>query len=240
MPQKGVPMAKEKPVKLKVYQIFFDQVSKGKLDPNWLPYDNTGKLTKFFENSVIADLIKTGKHKNCDYFAVFSASVKDKVYFREEGLHFSDPALKKILGDNRHVDVFSFFKRRKQENIIFQAGNYHPGFVEKMEFILGELDIKLPNKLDKVVLFNMMVMRPKIWAHYCRELLFPAMKIMESMPELDQDSRYHHLGKKKDYMREEFTKAFGYSHYPFHPFICERLPSVFFQMHPEYTFKHIF
>jgi hypothetical protein len=47
---------------MKLYQIFYDGNSKSKLLQGFIPYDNTNKCTKYFENDVIIDIQKN--HRN--------------------------------------------------------------------------------------------------------------------------------------------------------------------------------
>ena len=226
--------------KLSIWQVYFDEATKATCKPEWNHYDNSEKLTEFFENSVIIDLLHRGVHDDADYFGVFSHDVDQGINFREDGLVFSPANLETVV-DQYRADVFAFQKRRKNTNIVTQADRYHPGFVEMMKAALDYAGFDLPNQLDKIVLFNYMVCTGEFWDHYAEELLKPVMQFLEYHSPAYSDSGYALIGRPMTPEKaERFTKAFGRPYYPYHPFICERLASVFLQYHPQYTFKHIF
>ena len=58
------------------------------------------------------------------------------------------------------------------------------------------------------------------------------------------DSHVKRIRKKFKKVDPDFsaieTRQLGYDHYPYHPFICERLVSVWLQFNPQYSFEHIF
>jgi hypothetical protein len=64
-----------------VHQCFFDHRFKDRLDPGFIPYFNE-RVSRFFENDVIVELIRTGKHNSCDYFGVFSWRFSEKIPLR--------------------------------------------------------------------------------------------------------------------------------------------------------------
>lgn len=229
---------------LKIYQIYFDDKSKASCSPEWNHYDNSEKLTEYFENDVIVNLINKDAHKDADYFGVFSHDIKREMVFKEtvgetNKFAFSPNALDQIVKLYKDVEVFGFQKRRKNPNIITQAERYHPGFVKAIERILsitGFMD-SIPPKLNNVILFNHFIMKSEIYEQYVRELLQPAMGVMRTMPELFDNAKY--IKNTTQETKDRFMKAFGKDYYPYHPFICERLPSLFMEKY-KYNFRHIF
>lgn len=197
---------------LVAYQIYYDEKSKENLLPGFRPYYNE-TCNEFFENQVIRDLYVCG-----DYFGVFSHRAKEKIIFKEQDQPFSFDSLQYFV-NLYGCDVYGFQKRRKAENIITQADNYHPNFTVYTKRILNEIGWELPKRLEFITLFNYFVAKANIYEDYKRTLLIPAMDFMKTMPELYQDAGY-----KKE-------KPKGMSHYPYHPFICERLFSVYVQKH---------
>lgn len=230
---------------LTVYQIYFDEKSKINCFDEWGHYDNSEKLTAFFENTVILDLIDQGKHKQSDYFAVFSHDIRKEIHFKEwlnnnTKLTFNPQSLEFIVKSYGY-DVYAFEKRRQNKNIIFQAERYHPGFIDIINEILRETKFMdgVPNELSRTTLHNHFIMRSEIYQRYVDELLRPAMKIMESIPAVWQDAKY--IRKLPLSTQERFEQAFGKRYYPYHPFVCERLPSLFLEKYKkEYSFRHIF
>jgi hypothetical protein len=58
-----------------------------------------------------------------------------------------------------------------------------------------------------------------------KEMLGPTMDIMKGMPELMENSRYPKA------LPDHLKKSFGINHYPYHPFLCERMFSYFVHLH---------
>ena len=221
-----------------IWQVYFDENSKKNCSPEWNHYDNSKKLTEHFENSVIVDLIECKEHEKADYFGVFSHDILKDLPFRENGLPFTPQNLEKVIGENLDIDVFAFQKRRQNKNIVKQAEHYHPGFLKMVKNILIKTGFlsDVPERIDKIILFNYFVAKGAVYERYVNELLRPAMKILEGMPEAYLNAGYKKLNTATI---GRFTEAFGKPHYPYHPFILERLPSLFMQKY-NYNFKHIF
>lgn len=89
--------------KLSCWQIYFNKESQLQLDKGFIPYNNTGKETLFFENGVIIDVWNNQKHlwKNSDYVGILSWRFKEKTK-----LNFSD-INNKILNDKNKLEVYS-------------------------------------------------------------------------------------------------------------------------------------
>lgn len=220
--------------KLRVFQIYYSESSYKNCFKEfdwWHGYDNTGDLTPFFENTPIANLIELGEHKNSEYFGVFSHDIAQEISFKQNGKSFSPSTLLECM--NTGADVYSFQKRRQQKNLLLQAENYHPHFVEYTTKILNEIGYDMPKKTSKIILFNHFIMKSELYERYYFEMLKPAMDVMSKMDELNNDAKY-----KRDH--PDFTEQLGYNHYPYHPFICERLPSVWLEYNKELIFEHIF
>lgn len=229
---------------LEAYQIHFDQKSKSNCFPEWNHYDNSNKLTEYFENSVISELISEGAHLDSEYFAVFSHDIARHVHFKEwinntEKLAFNPDNLLRVVEENPDVDVFAFEKRRKNQNIIHQAEHYHPGFIRMITSIIREIGLmdEVPSKIDHIILFNHFVARSEIYEQYVTEVLNPAMEAMKGMDDLWQDAKY--IKPMPEVLKNRFFRAFGKPYYPFHPFLLERLPSLFVQKH-KLNVKQIF
>lgn len=200
--------------------------------PGWESYDNTGKLTPFFENSVIRELIEKGSHKDADYFGVFSHDITKEVVFKHNGQRLNPFSLDSCLATGS--DIYSFQARRNQPNILTQAERYHPGFMGYVQEIFSAIGWEIPPKTDFIILFNHFVARSEIYERYVQELLTPAMDVMTTMPALMKNAGY------KKYVSDEMKRA-GLNHYPFHPFICERLPSVWVQKYKkDLKLEHVF
>lgn len=223
---------------LNIWQIYFDERSRNNCYQEYKLYDNSKKLDENFENSVIAELISKHEHRKGDYFGVFSHDIRQDIVFKEGEYTFNPENLEKVVSNNTGVEVFSFQKRREQKNIVLQAENYHPGIVEMTKKVLVECEFlyDLPKRLNNIILWNYFLAKSDIYEAYVTELLLPAMQVLKNMPEAYQDAKYKTLD---DETRQRFIRAFGHPHYPYHPFLLERLPSVFMQKY-NFSFKQIF
>ncbi len=221
---------------LNIWQVYYNQQTKANCFKDWHLYNND-TLTEHFENSVIVDLYHKGEVTKDEYFGLFSHKVKQKILFKEDGMILSPESLKTVISGSK-ADVYSFFKRRKQQNIVYQAENYHKGFIDLVDTIMDETGFmpKTPTRLKNIVLFNHFVARSEIYQQYIEELLIPAMGILEKCEAAYNDAKYKKIDQET---RTKFLNAFGVPYYPYHPFILERLPSIFFEKY-KYNFKQIF
>lgn len=229
----------QKPVR--IFQIYFDEKSKANCFDEWETYDNSEGLTEYFENSVIVDLINKGAHKKSEYFGVLSHDFKPNRYeWMGEMRLFPIPSNIELAVTTYKNDCYSFQKKRQNPNIVTQADGYHPGFSEYMKIILNEVGFMsdIPKTLDKIILFNYFICKSEIYEQYVNELLIPAIEVMKTMPGLYNNANYKKNVDEKTLDR--FERAYGKRYYPYHPFICERLPSLFFHKYSQYSFRQIF
>ena len=61
----------------KIYQIYYDDVSRAELDGQFIPYFNEAG-SKYFESQVILDLHDRGEMQDCEYFGVVSYRIWQK------------------------------------------------------------------------------------------------------------------------------------------------------------------
>ena len=193
----------------------------------WRLYDRSSRVSPYFENDVIKEIVAAGHGTGFDYLGIFSHAIGSKITFKENGLLFNPENLKAVISKGE-ADFYSFQKRRSNKNIVHQAEQWHPGITGFTKSILEKIGYSLPDRLDRIVLFNHFVARREVYDRYVHEMLIPAMNVMANMPEL-----YGNAGYKTDPPK-------GFNHWPYHPFILERLPSVWLQFNKEVTFKHIF
>lgn len=211
---------------LKVYQIYFDDSQAGMLE--YIPVKNSD-CTPFFENTIIKKLIEEGAHLDAEYFGVVSYSLRNKLDLsRKWGKDIANlsvtefnPGLFESVLYERKPDVLSFQRHTPHDNVTY-ADKFHPNFSRYFKEIMAKIGYDWhPQRLDHVVYSNFFVAKSEIYARFVHEMLIPAMKVMDEMPELYKDSRYpkrlpHHL-----------QRSFGVPHYPYHTFICERMFSYF-------------
>lgn len=210
-----------------IWQIYYDRDTRRNCVDGWNHYDNSGKLTPFFENTPILKLVSKGEHLKADYFGVFSHDVQ-KHHTRKNrmGQRLNPFSLDNTLR-RENADVVSFFSGRKNTNILTQGANYHhPNYQPAVELLLNHLGLQYPRKLNFVILFNHFVMRSQVYQEYVDSTLRPAMEFMSSDATMKKLLMVN--AKYKNRVNNEMKKA-GLQWYPLHPFICERLPSVFIQ-----------
>jgi len=219
-----------------IWQIYYNDTTRRNCVRGWNHYNNAGKLTEYFENSVIVDLYGLGECKKADYFGVLSHSFTSKHFNRNKRNERITPINLDNELEQSRADVYGFHGRRKTKNVMTQAENFHRGgFKEITTEILDACGYRYPVRTDFVCLFNHWVARGEVYEHYIENLLIPAINQMREMKDrLFVDQKY------KTRITPDMKKA-GLDFYPLHPFILERLPSVYVQQHiRDLNFKQIF
>lgn len=217
---------------LTVYQIYFHEEQKKLLESGYKHFLNSD-CTEYFENSVIANLITDGAHKNSAYFGVVSYKLAEKVESCRRGpranvKHFCSLRAEQELKNEfmkAVPDVMGFLQYTPHDPVRYFQ-NIHPDLPRHFETVLNKLGYEwTPGSLKNVFYSNYFVARNDVYERYVKEILLPAMAIMQEMPELKGNSGY----PKK--LPEDLQKKFGYNWYPHHSFICERLFSWFANYH---------
>lgn len=205
-----------------IYQIYFDDIQLGKIE--FIPYKNEN-CTIFFENSAIIDLIRNNKHRDSRYFGVFSYQVRNKTrLINRNKMEFNKDSILLNMESLEHDIIYS--QQNPPHDIISYANRFHPNFSKYFKEVMNRVgyDWK-PTILNNVILCNFFTAKSEIYQRYVDEMLSPAMGEMINIPELMDDSKY----QKK--LPERLRKSFGINHYPYHPFICERMISYFIHIH---------
>lgn len=116
-------------------------------------------------------------------------------------------------------DVMGFLEYAPHDPVRYFS-SVHPTlpfyFREVTDRIGKEWDIRGVT-MKHVFYSNAFVAKPHIYEQYVNEFLNPAMKVMDGMPELMQNSGYPCP------LPVELAEKWGVSWYPLHTFICERL-----------------
>lgn len=207
--------------KIRIYQIYYEakQLSSLVQDPIFVPYFNE-KCTIFFENWVIKTLLEEEKHHFAEYFGVASPRLLQKVPF------FSTERLKKSTEGNPDVIIFNPSPAIPIDPIQY-ADRYHPNFMRHFKAICNEIGINWkPEYYRHIVNSNHFIAKSYIYENYFYQFLNPAIKVMKLMPGLMIDSRYFRQ------LPAHLVKEWGFGYYPLHPFLCERLFSLFLHKNP--------
>lgn len=225
----------------KIFQLYYDGQTKGNCIsfPGFEPVENGG-LDIFFENHFIEGL---GQHAWYSCFKnKYIGAISHNFFIKNSIL----PETIKSEINKSQVDVYSFSRGQKVRNVIDTAENYHPGFKRAMQILLDaigyEVDINEPTRM--VCYQNAFIAKSEIYKDYVDRLLSPALSSMSVKgwnEEFDKivysDSGYYR--KKQAEIKERLIKYTGLPYYPYHPFICERLFSLYMQKNKHITFKHL-
>jgi len=193
-----------------IYQIYYNNRQLNKLQ--FKPYYNDD-LTYYFENSVIIDLYNKGLCKG-NYFAVLSPIFFDKVKNmnrRNIDKNYIERALKVYNPDVLNPIKLSNFDYLKQ------AEAAHPNIIKYIYTVCEAIGLRIDTKLKNLFISNYQICRPHIYAEYIETVLIPAINVMDTMPELMQSANYNKP------LPEKVVNRWGFNHYTYHTFICERL-----------------
>jgi hypothetical protein len=200
------------------YQIVYKEEQKSACYPfARIHFNDT--LTPFFENSVIAELVLSSK---ADKIGVCSWKLREK-------LRWNVRKTRTIDEDLLHSDfqVLSFTNNSPQHQFLNAADKWHPGFKDLMAKILRVIGKKMPFEVKQPIYQNHFVADSGIYKMYVKEYLKPAMEAMKNDPECWKDSKYTQLNKVDAATAEYLKSKIGVDYYPMHPFILERMFSVF-------------
>jgi hypothetical protein len=212
---------------VKIFQIYFDDAHVAGLD--YTPYRNDD-CTVYFENSVIKRLVESGAHEGSDYFGVVSYKLREKLEYTKT--HWADTPIgnrssRKFTPADFEAELLRVqpdamsFQRHPPHDPVSLANHFHPNFATYFARIMAAIgyDWKPTVFLD-IFYFNYFVAKSSIYERYVREMLAPAMAVMDQMPELMGSSSYSVLPAR-------LAARFGVPHYPYHSFLCERFFSYF-------------
>lgn len=182
-------------------------------------------LTEFFENSVIKKLIPECEE---DKISVCSWKLKQK-------MRWNVRLPRELTLDVLKTDfqVMSFTGNTRYHQMLAAAEAWHPGFLKILGKIMKNLGEPMPSEVKNPIYQNHFCATRQIYQQYVFEYLSPAMLLMTNDEELKElcwkDSNYSNLAKKDAADAEYLKQNIGVPYYPMHPFILERLFSVFCQ-----------
>ena len=204
-----------------LYQVFYDDSQLPELYPFAIPYDNRGKLTVFFESSVIAKLVMETK---ADRIGVCSWKLRAK----QRGFYIGRPkpiTQEVIEGD---YDILSFTKNTKYHTMLALAAQSHAYFQPTFDKILAAIGKTRPGEVKNPIYQNAFCCRREIYQDYVQNWLSPSMEVMENDSEIKnlcfKDSNYSNLSGES---AANLQKQIGLNYFPMHPFLLERLFSVY-------------
>lgn len=203
----------------KLVQIYYAEEQKNKCFPFADLHFNTS-LTVFFENAVIKDVVLSTK---ADKIAVVSWKLKEKLRW-----YIGRPRELTLELLETDFEVMSFTKNTKYHNMLAAANAWHPGFLTTFDKILSKIGVSRPGEVKIPIYQNSHCTKTSIYKDYVQTYLSPAMEVMENDPEIRklcyQDSRYSDLTHQT---ADHLEGKIGIRYYPMHPFLLERLFSVY-------------
>ncbi len=218
-----------------VKQIYFDDNSKANLLGYFTPYHNHAP-TVFLENTVISKEVK-----KCDaqYFGVVSHKLRYKInnfpYDKNEK-EIRQGYFEKVL-PTCNVLVL----QRVAGHMMQQLEAWHQGACETLQMILDAVgyDFDVGGTIKHNIYSNHFIARYGIYEEYVRLLLDPAMEVMEGDKNIKKrcmiDSGYTTLTGPPP---EHLQKSWGFGYWPMHPFLCERLFSIYIN-NKNYNVKYL-
>lgn len=148
-----------------IYQIFYNDATKAKLDPGFTPLDNTKNLRPdWYEYLPIKECFLRQNLDEDDYFGVFSPKFFDKTGMSSNAVRL---ALKKT-----NADVVSFSPWYAHlclnRNLFIQSESNHPGSMRLFREIFPKIgiDIDFQNCVmssRQAILCNYFVAKPRVW-----------------------------------------------------------------------------
>lgn len=207
-----------------LHQILYSENQRSKLFPFAIPYFNEG-LTIFFENDPIRKLVTKTK---ADKIGVCSWKLADKLRIRV-GMR---GALTQSALDS-DFEILSLTKNSARHQMLAMANAWHPKFKETITLLWEKLGLKIPGEAKNPIYQNSFIAQSQIYKRYVSEFLSPAMDLVEKDEQLHammlQPSNYGHLNRGADL--KSVKQKLGLSEYPLCPFIFERCPPLWFQIH---------
>lgn len=221
------------PPTVKIRQIYFEDYQKDSLNLGFVPYKNND-CDKFMENSVLKKMWRDKDFYCCNYYGVLSWRFNSKTQLDY------DKVINKIYSDDGTTDVFSFYGEERNQNIFIKDAVYHGENLPKIcNLIFEKLGYKDVLSLKTPLIYcNYWIAKASVFDKYMSSILIPAMQLMEDNSDIkklvNMDSGYFNYLDKYDLRTDKVgndielaIRIFGVPYYTFHPFVCERLMSIF-------------
>ena len=203
-----------------------------------------------FENHVISKLIETSNLQSNDILGIlshkFKAAKSTTLIFGKQSLIFNLENIQRLF-DESDTQLLSFFRTNRTKNIILQSKSNHPKtpFIQALDLLLKTANIDF-NVLQPIphrvyIMRNAFIARFGIYKKYYNEMLKPCIDAMKDesntqLQELLWRSANYSVEKLRFKDNPKLTQFFN--KYPLHPFILERLPSIWLTINKEIICTH--
>lgn len=235
MLSKGFGLVAGSKMSLDFYQIYFEDEQRKQCYDFTTHYRNE-KITDFFENSIISDLVPKS---SAEYISVCSWRLRKKrldgwspiiLKFDNNG---DDLSMEKILKEDFDVAVLT--PRSGTHKMLHLAAHWHGGPKHNYvwENAMSELKkfIKIPDEVNTAIYENHFIARKELYHEYVHTTLNPVMAFMRGNPVFYAEAGY---AEKKERDKpdgpkavERYRKETGRNDWPIAPFVLERLFSIF-------------
>jgi len=157
--------------------VFYDDASKSKLDPQFIPYQNE-ICSKYFESRVIVDLHDQGEMENCEYFGVVSWRIWQKVEKISSIEQF-------ILKDGKSQDFYyANWWWGTSRSVWNQTENWvGTDLTSWSKKLFSELGFNIDLEQLRVLpsFYNYQICRSNLYREYVVNLLKPVIAMMEDL-----------------------------------------------------------
>lgn len=203
-------------------QIIYKEEQRAECYPFANVYFNE-KLTIFFENSVIIDVV--GK-STADKIGVCSWKLRQKQ-------RWNVPKSREITQEllESDYDVLSFTRNTHHHQMLYASERWHPGFLQALKAICKYAGINVPSEVHQPIYQNAFMAKRDIYEEYITDYLKRVIAGINYEVAAEalvmQDSGYHALSRTDAAPKEWLMEKIGVPYYPMAPFLLERLFSIF-------------
>jgi len=152
-----------------IYQIFYDEESKSRFDPGFLPLDNTANTRPDWrEYWPIRNFLLNNILNEDELYGFLSPVFYGKTMLESSQVH-------QFIASNPGYDVYNFSPFRQDStcylNIFEHGDSYHPGLIKLTDTFLRSLDVEmdfhnLVMDLNTTIFCNYFVAKPAFWAKW--------------------------------------------------------------------------
>ena len=203
-----------------LYQIYYDERQKKEILPFSLAHYNEG-LTIFFETAIVKELVPA-----CEAEKVAICSWKLSQKMRNVG-RLTPEML------DRDFQVLSFTRNGRDHKMLAMLNTWHPKSLEALRKLWTKLGYREPRETKQPVYQWHFMAKTEIYKRLIEEFVKPAHELIEKDEELHElmisPTNYGALSRDAD--MKSVQKKLGMSSYPLCPFVLERCPSIWFDLH---------
>lgn len=225
-----------------IKQIYYKEEQLPGLD--YLPFHNPVPTEReeryiFLESECISRAVSEGQHKGLSKFGLVGTNYRQKIneckkwgrdISNRSSVSFTPEKFSRFCLKNTEADLISFTSH-PQHSVFNFAEKYHKGITKLANDTLSEIgfDIDLNAHNRFPVYFNYFIATPEVLEGFTKELLNPVIDLAINNPEFKK--RYWQPSGYPKQFPIHLQKIYSSEFWPFHPFIAERLISLYISKH---------